>query len=206
MKSVFLNRGKWLVGLLALIFSTVTLADNHGLDPTWVKEGVEWKQYTKFRVKPLALDDVKIVRPPWAEDDPKDWSFQSNDPSTVQAIFRDAMKAQLEGNDGWPVVHNRSGDVLEIEVEILSIMPYVRPGKETSDGYQLMTMGSGELTARVEFRDSSTRELLLLIEGEGVVGDEYKEFNYTNNLANLEKMFSGFAKRIRGAMDRVHGK
>lgn len=196
-----------LLGLLCLVLSAVTVADDKGLDPTWVKEGVNWKQYSKFRVKPLDVDDVKIVRPPWAEDDPKDWSFESRDPEIVQSIFRDAMKSGLEANGGWPVVHNRGADVLEIEVEILSIMPYVRPGGgTTSDGYELMTMGSGELTARVEFRDSSTRELLLLIEGEGVVGDEYKAFTFDNNIANLEKMFGGFAQRVRTAMDAVHGK
>ena len=68
MKSEFLNRGKLLIGLFVMLFSTASLADIQ-LEPTWVKEGVDWGQYSKFLVKPLNIDDVKVVKPPYAEDD-----------------------------------------------------------------------------------------------------------------------------------------
>ena len=55
-------------------------------------------------------------------------------------------------------------------------------------------------------RDSSTRELLLLIEGDKAVGEKYTEFTRANNVSNIEAMFTSFAKRVRVAMDRVHGK
>jgi hypothetical protein len=105
------------------------------------------------------------------------------------------------------VVYTDGKDVLEVEVEILAIMPWLRPGSDTQkDGMEVETLGSGEITASVELRDSKTRELLLLLEGDKAVGEEYQQFTAANNAANLEKMFTTFAKRLRAALDKVHGK
>lgn len=204
MNSVFSSRGKLLVGLMLILFSASALAQTK---PTWVKEGVDWSQYNKFLVKPLNIDDVQLVRPPWGEDDPKEWTLDIQNLEAVQAIFRDVMKEGLGGDDGYPLVYAPGPGVLEVEVEILSVMPWIRPGSgSTKDGMQVSTLGTGELTASVELRDSTNRELLLLLEGEKSVGDEYKEFTRENNVANIENMFKRFAMRLRAAMDRVHGK
>lgn len=207
MKSVFLNRAKLLVGVFAILFSTASLAEDIQLEPTWVKEDVNWSQYLKFKVKPLNIDDVKVIKPPYAEDDPSDWSLEIEDLENMQAMFRDIMSDVLEGNNGYPLVYTDGRDVLEVEVEILSIMPWLKPGGGSEmDGHQVKTLGSGEITARVELRDSRTRELLLLLEGEKAIGTKYKEFTESNNIANVEYMFTRFATRLRNSMDKVHGK
>ena len=204
MKSVFSIHGKLLAGLMLVLFSASALAQ---AEPTWVRDGVDWSQYSKFLVKPLNVDDVKLVRPPWAEDDPEEWELQIESLEAIQAIFRDQMKEGLSGNNGYPLVYAAGPGVLEVEVEILSIMPWIRPGSDgTKDGMQVTTMGTGELTASVELRDAKNRELLLLLEGEKSVGEEYKEFTTANNVANVENMFKSFALRLRTAMDKVHGK
>ena len=206
MKSVFLNRAKLLIATLALTFSTTSFADIE-IEPTWVKDGVNWSQYLKFKVKPLNISDVKVIKPPYAEDDPADWTLELEDLESMQAMFRDIMSDVLEGNDGYPLVYTDGRDVLEVEVEILSIMPWLRPGAGSEiDGHQVKTLGSGEITARVELRDSRTRELLLLIEGDKAIGEKYKEFTTENNISNVNYMFTRFATRLRNSMDSVHGK
>jgi hypothetical protein len=206
MKSELLNRGKLLMGLFVMLFSGVSFADVQ-LEPTWVKSGVEWGQYSKFLVKPLNIDDVKIVKPPYAVDDPSEWTLDIQDLEAMQALFRDVMKDVLSGNDGYPLVYTDGKDVLEVEVEILNIMPWLKPGSGSEiDGHQVKTLGSGEITARVELRDSRTRELLLLIEGEKAIGEQYKQFTTENNVSNVKYMFTRFATRLRNSMDKVHGK
>src|SRR5210317_553183 len=117
------------------------------------------------------------------------------------------MNNVLTGNDGYPLVYAAGKDVIEVEVELLSITPWLKPGGDESlEGYVVKTLGSGEVTGRVELRDSMTRELLLLIEGDKAVGEKYTEFTRANNVSNVEAMFTSFAKRVRAAMDRVHGK
>ena len=206
MKSELLNPGKLLMGLFVMLFSTVSFADVQ-LEPTWVKDGVEWTQYSKFLVKPLNVDDVKVVKPPYADDDPSEWTLKIEDLEAMQALFRDVMKDVLSGNDGYPLVYTDGKDVLEVEVEILNIMPWLKPGSGSEiDGHQVKTLGSGEITARVELRDSETRELLLLIEGDKAIGEKYKQFTTENNVSNVKYMFTRFGTRLRNSMDRVHGK
>jgi hypothetical protein len=206
MKSVFSNRGKLLTGLFAMVFSTALMADVLP-EPTWVKEGVNWKQYSKFQVKPLDVSDVNVIKPPFAADDTSDWTIDIRDLEGMQAIFRDVMKDGLEDNGGYPVVHYDAQDVLEVRVEILNIMPWLKPGSGSEiDGYEVQTLGSGEITARVELRDSDTRELLMLFEGDKAVGEQYQQFTEANNIANVSAMFAQFAARLRSSLNRVHGK
>lgn len=206
MKSVFLNRGKLLIGLFVLLFSTASFAEIQ-LEPTWVKDGVDWAKYSKFMVKPLNISDVKVIKPPYAEDDPSEWTLDIQDLEAMQALFRDVMKDVLSGNDGYPLVYADGKDVLEVEVEILNIMPWLKPGSGSEiDGHKVKTLGSGEITARVELRDSKTRELLFLIEGDKAIGEQYKTFTTKNNISNVQYMFTRFATRLRNSMDKVHGK
>ena len=206
MKSDFLNRGKLLIGIFVMLFSTVSFADVQ-LEPTWVKDGVNWGQYSKFLVKPLNIDDVNVVKPPWAEDDTSEWTLDIQDLEAMQALFRDVMKDVLSGNDGYPLVYADGKGVLEVEVELLNIMPWLKPGTDGEiDGHEVKTLGSGEITARLEIRDSQTRELLLLLEGEKSVGEQYKTFTAENNISNVQYMFTRFATRLRNSMDKVHGK
>jgi len=117
------------------------------------------------------------------------------------------MNEELSGNNGYALVYADGADVLEVEVELLNIMPWLKPGGDESlAGYEVKTLGSGEVTARAELRDSETRELLLLIEGDKAVGEKYKQFSTANNISNVEFMFRSFGKRLRNAMDKVHGK
>ena len=207
MKSNFLNRGRLLAGVAAVLFCSATYAESDLLEPTWVKPDTNFSQYSKFLVTPLDVSDVKLVRPPWAEDDPKDWSIEDEDLQLLQDIYRDVMKSVLEADGGYPVVHAAGEDVIQVEVELLSIMPYIRPGKrETTQGQTYVTLGSGEVNAKIELRSSESRELLLLLEGEKTVGEEYKEHTDANIVANLEGMFKAFATRLRKSMDHVHGK
>jgi hypothetical protein len=204
MKSVVHVPGHLAVGLVAMLISSVALAQ---VEPTWVKDGVDWQRYGKLLVKPLNVDDVRVIKPAWAKDDPADWTIAIKDLESIQGIFRDVMREVLSANGGYPLVYAEGPDVLEVEVELLSITPWVKPGGDKElEGLQVTTLGSGEVAARVELRDSGNRELLLLIEGDKAVGQQYTEYSRANNIANVEAMFRSFATRLREAMDKKHGK
>lgn len=204
MNSGFFNRGRVLVGLVAMFFASTVLAQ---VEPTWVKAGVEWQKYNMFLVRPLNVDNVQVIKPAYAQDDPSDWSLEIQDLQGIQAIFRDVMNEQLSGSDGYPLVYAPGRGVVEVEVELLSITPWLKPGGDPAlEGHVVTTLGSGEITGRVELRDSTTRELLMLIEGDKAVGEKYSEFTRANNVSNIDAMFTSFAKRLRTAMDKVHGK
>ena len=205
MKSQLIKRAAKLAALSAMLFSGAVTAGEDSLEPTWVKPDTDWAQYSAFLVKPLDIDDVKVLKPAWAEDDGEEWTIKTMNKGAIQAIFSKAMADTLQDDGGWPVVTGSAANALEVEVELLSITPWLKPGSsDMVDGHHVTTLGSGEVNGRVEIRDSETRELLLLIEGERAVGQEYIEFSAENNADNLHSMFSEFATRLRTSLDRVH--
>jgi hypothetical protein len=205
MKSVFSNRFSLLAGLLAMLVSSAVVADGFN-QPNWKKEGVDWSKYTRFLIAPLEVGEVIVVRPPWAEDDPQEWTLEIADLEKIQELYMTAVTTALTADGGYEIVDAPAADALEVDVEILSIMPWLRPGSaSTKDGMQVTTMGTGEIIASVDLRDSRTRELLLMFAGEKAVGDQYNEFTYENNVANINNMFTEFGANLRRAMDEVHG-
>lgn len=119
----------------------------------------------------------------------------------------DAMQNELEAKGGYALVADPAADVLRIEVELLSITPYVKPGTPERVGdFKVSTLGSGDVVVSAEFRDSKTRELLVLIEGERTIGEEYRKLSPENHTKNVKGLFAKWGKVVREALDKAHGK
>ena len=205
MDSEFLSYRKLLVGFLVIMIAGVATADDLLQTASYRKPDADLSRYTKLLIAPLDMSDVKILRPPGAKDDHRKWVFKYQDRRSTERLFSEIISEALTKNDGYRVVEEPDDDVLQIEIEILSITPYVRPGTGARKG-KITTLGSGEVVGTAELRDSRTRELLLLVEGEKTIGEEYKVFNRENNLSNIEHLFSTWGKRLRSLMDQIHDK
>jgi len=188
-------------GLMSLLFAGTLLAETN-IPASYVKPDIDLTKYTKVMIKPLNIGDVEVIKPPWEQDDPEEWDFEEGSGEEVQQLFMDAMHSEVEVKGGYPMVAESADDVMRIEVELLSITPYTKPGSQTGDdGYEIETLGSGELVVSAEFRDSSTRELLILVEGERTIGDKYRKLTTENHIKNLTKLFTTWGIKIREALD-----
>ena len=83
----------------------------------------------------------------------------------------------------------------------------MKPGTPGNDGeFIIETLGSGDLVFSAEFRDSKTRELLVLVEGERPIGEKYRKLSPENHLKNISSLFEKWGGKIRDAMDEDHAK
>jgi len=204
MKRVFSTGPKLITGLMLLLVTGALMAQNT-IPATYVKEGVNLSVYNKVMVKPLSLDNVEVLKPTWEEDNDDIWAFNPENRSAIQKWFFDAMQQEIGGNGGYPLVNVSGDDVLRVEVEVLSITPYVKPGTQSSDSdHVISTLGSGDIVISAEFRDSKTRELLVLMEGERTIGEKYRELSAENHVKNLKGMFTQWGKKVREALDKAH--
>lgn len=206
MKRVFTTGTKLITGLMLLSVTGALMAKNT-IPASYVKPDIDLSVYTKVMVKPLNMDNIEVLKPAWEQDSDEEWSFNPGDREAIQEWFLDAMQNELETSGGYALVSEPADDVMRIEVELLSITPYVKPGTPASDGdHVISTLGSGDVVVSAEFRDSQTRELLILIEGERAIGEEYKELSRENHIANVKGLFAKWGKTVREALDKAHAK
>jgi hypothetical protein len=206
MKSVFSTGPKLFTGLLLLLVSGSLLAQAAG-PASYVKPGIDLSVYKRVLVKPLNIDNIEVLKPSWEQDNDEVWSFEPEDGQAIQEWFLDAMQNELETEGGYALVSEPDADVMRIEVELLSITPYLKPGTQGSDGeFEISTLGSGDVVVSAEFRDSTTRELLILIEGERTIGDKYREVSRENHTKNVKGLFAKWGKVVREALDKAHAK
>ena len=205
MMNVFSAGRKLIPGLALLLFSGLLMAAD-SLPASYVKPGIDLSLYTKVLVKPLNMDNIEILKPVWEQEDSEEWELQIEALDLIQEMFMDAMEHELESNGGYALVSKPAADVLRIEVEILSITPYLKPGTPGEGGtYKIETLGSGDLVFSAEFRDSETRELLVLVEGERTIGDKYRKVSLENHMKNLAGLFSKWGKKVREVLDESRG-
>jgi hypothetical protein len=206
MKSVSFTVPRLITGLMLLLVSGALMAKTT-TPASYVKPNTDLSKYTRVMVRPLNMTNIEVLKPAWEHGNNEDWSFEPEDRAAIQEWFLDAMQKQLEKKGGYDMVSAPADNVLRIEVELLSITPYVKPGTQASDGeHVISTLGSGDVVVSAEFRDSTTRELLILVEGERSIGSDYKELSRENHVANVKGLFTKWGKRIRQALDEAHGK
>ncbi len=205
MKRVISTGPMLIAGLMLLLVSSTLVAKN--LPASYVKQGVDLSVYNKVMVKPLNMDNIEVLKPAWEQDNDDVWSFEPENVKAIQEWFMDAMQKELEVKGGYAMVSQPASDVMRIEIEMLSITPYVKPGTPANDGnFKTSTLGSGDVVISAEFRDSKTRELLILVEGERAIGTEYKKLSPQNHVENIKGLFARWGMKVREALDQAHGK
>ena len=206
MNRVFSTGPKLIVGLMLLVTAPL-MAGEAGSAASYVKPDIDLSVYNRVLVKPLDMANIEILKPVWEADNDEVWSLELENVEAIQEWFLDAMQNELETKGGYALVSQPAADVMRIKVELLSITPYVKPGTPASDGeHEISTLGSGDVVVSAEFRDSTTRELLVLLEGERAIGEEYKELSPENHTKNVKGLFAKWGKVVRKALDKAHGK
>ena len=207
MNTVFFDCKKMIPGLLALLFSCVAFGQGASQGTSWTRSDTDFSKYSKFLVKPLDITDVKVLKPAWEQENPEKWEFTPDAGETIQALYMQAITQALSKDDGYPVVSEEGDDVLQLEVEFLSVTPYMKPGATAeSEGFVIETLGSGDVVVSAELRDSVTGSVLVLVEGERKIGGEYKELSRENHVANLTETFSTWGNRLRTRMDELRSR
>jgi hypothetical protein len=168
------------------------------LKPYYIKDDLDLSRYSKVYVDSLKVLDARVVAPPWFDGDdkgPKKWALTKKDTEFLRSSYRAAMIAEIQDKGGYPVVEELADDVIILDVEIVTLMPYARKGEN------VQVRGFGELTAQATLRDGMTSELLGIFEGPQDVGTEYQQNTRLNAENNLKALFQVWGERMRRVMD-----
>jgi hypothetical protein len=205
MKTTSSSRAICILGLLAVLVCHAAISQETDPGLTWERPDADLSKFSKIVVKPLDLSDVKVIKPTWEQESPEEWSFTPETTETIQSMYMDIMTHELSKDGGIPVVTEEGKGVLQLEIELLSITPYVKPGSSDVDGYVVETLGSGDVVVSAELRDSETGELIFLVEGKRKIGTEYKKLSRESHVANVEETFSSWGQRLRRYLVAARG-
>lgn len=193
--------------LLAVILAGGASAQATAAESFYQRPDTDFSRYDKLIIRPLDLSDVKVLKPAWEQDDPENWSLPKGRTEEIEAMFNEIMADEISKDGGYEIVTQEGEGTLQVEVEFLSITPYIKPGTTGNERDNVITtLGSGAVVLSAELRDSADGSLLYLVEGERSIGTEYKELSRGNHIANLKETFSIWGQRVRARMDEVHGR
>jgi hypothetical protein len=178
--------------------SHISVSSIQNLKPYYIKEDVELSSYSKVFVDNLKVIDARVIAPPWYDGDnksPKKWRLSKKDTEFLRESYRTAMIKHLNAG-GYEVVEAiESADVIILDIEIITLMPYARKGEN------VQVRGFGELKAQATLRDGLTSELLAIFEGVQNVGSEYQQNSRMNSENSLNELFEVWGMRMRKLMD-----
>jgi hypothetical protein len=194
------------VGLVGIVAGTgqVIAADEEfaanvdNLKPYYIKEGADLSGYNKVLLDSLGVADARVIAPPWYQEEdqgPSRWELTKKDVEWLRKSYRAAMQQEIETKGGYPVVSDIAADVLILDMEIVTLMPYARKGEN------VQVRGFGELKVQATLRDGMTSELLAIFEGSQDVGTEYQQSTRLNAENNLKALFQVWGARMRKVMD-----
>jgi hypothetical protein len=175
--------------LLAVAVSASAQTDM--LTPSYIKPGINFKQYKQFTLKPLNLDDTRLIPPPWVEKpNPKDWRMSKENQDFLRQTFTSAVRSGVESEGKFKVVNEHTPGTLQIDVHLLSLTPWASRDEKVD------TLGSGTLTFEAHVRDAATSELLAVYQGTQQVGKNYQENTPANKMTDIKEHFTDWGRNI----------
>ena len=161
------------------------------LMPSYIKPGINFKQYNQFTIKPLNLDDTRLIPPPWVEKpNPKDWRMSKENQDFLRDTFASAVREGVESDGKFKVVNSHAPGTLQIDVHLLSLTPWA------SRDEKVETLGSGTLTFEAHVRDAATAELLAVYQGTQQVGKDYQANTPANKMTDIKEHFTDWGRNI----------
>ena len=161
------------------------------LMPSYIKPGVNFKQYKQVSIKPLNLDDTRVIPPPWVEKpNPKDWIMSKDNQDFLRDTFSSAVREGVESEGKFKVVKEHTPGTLAIDVRLISLTPWA------SRDEKVETLGSGTLTFEAHVRDAATSELLAVFQGTQQVGQNYQANTPANKMTDIKEHFTDWGRNI----------
>ena len=175
--------------LLAVAVSASAQTDM--LTPSYIKPGINFKQYKRFTIKPLNLDDTRLIPPPWVEKpNPKDWRMSKDNQDFLRETFASAVRSGVESEGKFKVVNEHTPGTLQIDVHLLSLTPWASRDEKVD------TLGSGTRTTDSHVRAAVRSELLAVYQGTQQVGKNYQANTPANKMTDIKEHFADWGRNI----------
>jgi hypothetical protein len=177
-----------------------------GLDQVYVREGVTLAKYKRVMLDPVEVSFDKNWNPRGSTGSRLD----AADPVAIREglakLARDVFRRELERKNGYPLVDEPGEDVLRVRAKIVDL--YINaPEVDTPGITRTYVVNAGEMTLVAELYDSQTNALIArVVDRERGLERGLNELQIANrvtNTAEADRILSGWANRLRRALDQA---
>ncbi|MEH6549249.1 MAG: DUF3313 family protein [Pseudomonadales bacterium] len=168
----------------------------------YLRPFTDFRTYDGILVQPLDITETRLIPAPWAEGGtkPHAWDISKKNAKFLQNQYGAAMQEQLQEKGGYTLATEPGEGTLEFSVELVSLTPWAKQGEK------VITKGSGEITIRVELRDSLSGDILGIFEGDQDVGTDYQENTEFSVDQNVNRLFGAWGEKLVGILNEEKAK
>jgi hypothetical protein len=180
--------------------------DRPGLDAVYLREGASLAKYKKVMLDPV---DVSFDKN-W-DTKPRGSILGQGEVDTkrirqdLAKLARDVTKRELERKNGHPLVDQPGDDVLRIRAQIVDL--YINAPDTRTPGSRSYVVSAGEMTLVADLYDSQTNALIghVIDRKRGMEQGpfDFQIANSVTNAAEADRILSGWARRLRSALDNA---
>ncbi|HET8698907.1 MAG TPA: DUF3313 family protein [Gammaproteobacteria bacterium] len=182
----------WRTLAIAVLLLAMARGEADELTVVYRKPDVSLAEYRQFLLRPLNLDDARLIPPPWVENaNAHEWKLTDDSRAFLRTAYADAVRAGIESEGRYTVVDQPTAGALQLEVYVVSLTPWASRAERDVE-----TLGTGALTFEAHVRDSRTAELLGVVKGTQHVGKEYQENTIFNKQSDIEEHFTAWGRDI----------
>ena len=180
-----------------------------GIDAVYVRPNVQFPPYKSVMLDPVQVSFSKS----WDPNDTREVS-RHLDAADLQKIkdelarlFRESFAEEL-GKGGYPLVEAPADDTMRIEAAIVDL--YINaPDTMTAGRSRTYTTEAGAMTLAMELRDGPTGQVLARVVDRRTAETAGGYMQWTNsvtNRADARRLLDEWARRLRGALDKLNGR
>lgn len=184
---------------LGLLGRTANAGEIVSVDKNFASPIVSLSGYSNVHIQALDLSETTIISPPWADKDNFHWQVKPSNVAFLKKSFLSGVKDGLtENNSRYNVVEKAGKGVLDVDVEIISFMPYA-----AKNDTEARTKGSGEFHISVQLRDGKSNALIHIFEGTVAIGSDYQPNTEMARLEGANHLFHNWGKKLRKKLDEA---
>jgi hypothetical protein len=206
---VFVSGCSTLASRAPPVWEGLELRPAKGLDIVYLRPNVDFAQYRKLQLEPVAVAFEKR----WQDDQARSRNLASQidagDMRKIRNTLSDMVRAGLSSEltrNGYSIVDTGGADTLQVTATVVDL--YINaPEVATASMVRTYTTSAGSMTLVLEARDAPSGQLLARVVDQHV--DDKGQMTWTDAASNrndAQFAINIWAKRLREGLDRVTGR
>lgn len=167
-------------------------------DSAFTRENIDFSKYTKIRIEPLNLSNVKILQQTGRRPSlhVKPWVLTKRDEAFYKKQYQKSATRYLIDKGHFSPANASTGKVLILRSEVTQIAPLGVKNEIQIGRIDSFSRGFGRMTISMKLYDAETNQLLAIVSDRRELGKLWEKNNRVRDYAHVRQGFNVWLKRL----------